>query len=636
VPDRSPLVPYVRPEQKVAELTVRAVLLGAALSLAFGMVNSYLALKIGLTVSASIPSAVLSMAVLRGILRRGTILENNVVHTIASAGESLAAGVIFTVPALIFLGVAPGGFEIFLLGATAGMLGVLMMIPLRDTLTVKRHGELPFPEGTACAMVLIAGDKGGASARPVFGGIVAGALYTILGRGLRLWNDTVFWSVSSLHKASIGFELSPMFLGVGYLIGPRIASVMLAGGLIGWVALIPFFDVLGDHAVWFGLPAGIGALEAKEIWRQAVRYVGAGAVAAGGMVSLIRALPAMRAAVVSLLSSLDGSAASSARTDRDLPGAVVVGGVGVLALGLWLLPWFHMRLVDALLAVAFTFFFVVVSSEIVGLIGTTSQPVSGMTITALLVTALAILLSGRTGAEGAAAAIRVAAIVAVSIALAGDMSQDLKTGALVGATPWVLQVGEIVGTAVAALRAGWVLFLLHKAYGIGSALLPAPQAKLMATLAAGVMQGDLPWRLLSLGAGFALLAEAFGVASLPFAIGLYLPITTSAPLILGGLASWLLHGPHPVGERSAARPGEGEPHLRESLTLLASGLVAGDALMGIGVAALVVSGLADRVALRSPGSGAWEDVATMLPFLLLFVLFVRFGQRVTSTSHLTR
>ena len=636
MPDHSPLVPYVRPEQKVAELTVRAVLLGAALSLAFGMVNSYLALKIGLTVSASIPSAVLSMAVLRGILRRGTILENNVVHTIASAGESLAAGVIFTVPALIFLGLAPSGFEIFLLGATAGMLGVLMMIPLRDTLTVKRHGELPFPEGTACAMVLIAGDKGGASARPVFGGIVAGALYTILGRGLRLWNDTVFWSVSSLHKASIGFELSPMFLGVGYLIGPRIASMMLAGGLIGWAALIPFFDVLGDHAVWFGLPAGIGALEAKEIWRQAVRYVGAGAVAAGGMVSLIRALPAMRAAVVSLLSSLDGSAASSARTDRDLPGAVVVGGVGVLALGLWLLPWFHMRLADALLAVAFTFFFVVVSSEIVGLIGTTAQPVSGMTITALLVTALAILLSGRTGAEGAAAAIRVAAIVAVSIALAGDMSQDLKTGALVGATPWVLQVGEIVGTAVAALRAGWVLFLLHKAYGIGSAVLPAPQAKLMATLAAGVMQGDLPWRLLSLGAGLALLAEAFGVASLPFAIGLYLPITTSAPLILGGLASWLLHGPHPVGERSAARAGEGEPHLRESLTLLASGLVAGDALMGIGVAALVVSGLADRVALRSPGSGAWEDVATMLPFLLLFVLFVRFGQRVTSTSRPTR
>jgi putative OPT family oligopeptide transporter len=632
VADHSPLVPYVRPERKVAELTVRSVLLGAGLSLTFGMVNSYLALKIGLTVSASIPSAVLSMAVLRGVMRRGTILENNVVHTIASAGESLAAGVVFTVPALIFLGLAPGGFEIFLIGATAGVLGVLMMIPLRDTLMVKRHGELPFPEGTACAMVLVAGDKGGASARPVFGGIVGGALYTLLGRGLRLWNDSVFWSVSSLHKASIGFELSPMFLGVGYLIGPRIAAVMLAGGLVGWTVLIPFFDILGARGVSFGLPADISKFGAAEIWRYAVRYVGAGAVAAGGMVSLIRSVPAMRDAAANLLASLRGSAARGARTDRDLPGVIVVGGVAASALSLWLLPWFHMTLADAALAVSFTFFFVVVSSEIVGLIGTTSQPVSGMTITALLVTAFAILLSGRTGPEGAAEAIRVAAIVAVSIALAGDMSQDLKTGALVGATPWMLQVGEMVGVAVAALRAGWVLLLLHKAYGIGSAVLPAPQAKLMATLAAGVMQGDLPWRLISLGAGLALLAEAFGVTSLPFAIGLYLPITTSASLVLGGVASWLLHGPRALTARMAAAADGSERARRESLTLLASGLVAGDALMGIGVAALVVSGLADRMALRTPGVGAWEDIATLVPFLVLFALFTRFGRRVVPSA----
>ncbi|MGH7897656.1 MAG: OPT family oligopeptide transporter, partial [Candidatus Binatia bacterium] len=278
--DRSPLVPYVAAGKRIPELTLKAVLLGALLSLTFGMVNSYLALKIGLTVSASIPSAVLSMAILRGILRRGTILENNLVHTIASAGESLAAGVIFTVPALIFLELAPAQFEIFLLGATAGLLGILMMIPLRSALTVKRHGELPFPEGTACAKVLIAGDSGAASARPVFAGILAGALYAFLGRGLRLWGDTVFWSFGALHKASIGFELSPMFLGVGYLIGPRIASIMLLGGALGWMVLIPFFDLLGPNAAWFGLPADVGSLGAQDIWRQAVRYVGAGAVAA--------------------------------------------------------------------------------------------------------------------------------------------------------------------------------------------------------------------------------------------------------------------------------------------------------------------------------------------------------------------
>jgi putative OPT family oligopeptide transporter len=455
---------------------------------------------------------------------------------------------------------------------------------------------------------------------------------------MMLWRESVSITLTRLHKATFGMELSPLFLGVGFLVGPRIAATMLAGGVLGWSILLPWFDAIGGGAIgtMLGIPESVRQLTATDIWSRYVRYVGAGAVTAGGISAVLRAVPIMGTALARLHPGHRTTSSTVPRTERDLPTPVVITGVVVLTLGLWLVPAFHLSLVATLLAVVFSFFFVVVSGRIVGLVGTTSQPVSGMTITALLVTALAILLSGRTGAEGAAAAIRVAAIVAVSIALAGDMSQDLKTGALVGATPWVLQVGEIVGTAVAALRAGWVLFLLHKAYGIGSAVLPAPQAKLMATLAAGVMQGDLPWRLLSLGAGLALLAEAFGVASLPFAIGLYLPITTSAPLILGGLASWLLHGSHPVGERSAARAGEGEPHLRESLTLLASGLVAGDALMGIGVAALVVSGLADRVALRSPGSGAWEDVATMLPFLLLFVLFVRFGQRVTSTSRPTR
>ncbi|MEA2626401.1 MAG: hypothetical protein QOD06_2446 [Candidatus Binatota bacterium] len=588
------------------ELTLRAVTLGAVLSLTFGMVNAYLGLRIGLTVSASIPSAVLSMAILRGVLRRGTVLENNVVHTIASAGESLAAGVVFTVPALVFLDLAPSTFEIFLLGATAGLLGILMMIPLRRSLTVERHAELPFPEGTACAMVLVAGDRGGATARPVVAGIAAGALYTFAGKGLHLWNDAVFWSFAALHKASIGFELSPMFLGVGYLIGPRIAGVMLSGGLVAWIGLIPFFDVVGSR--FPGVPADVHALPAMEIWRQVVRYVGAGAVAAGGVVSLARALPAMRHSVATLAAGVRARANTAERTDRDLPGPLVVGGIVGLSVWIWLSPWFHLGLLEALLAVAFTFFFVVVSAEMVGLIGTTSQPVSGMTITALLVTAFAILASGKTGNAGAAAAIRVAAIVAIAIALAGDMSQDLKTGALLGATPRALQIGETVGVLIAALRAGWVLFLLHGAYGIGSATLPAPQAKLMSTLVTGVMEGNLPWALLFLGAGIALAVELAGVSSLPFAIGLYLPITTSAPLIVGGIAAaW-------IGRK-------------ESVTLLASGLVAGDALMGIGVAALVVSGLAGSIALRTPGQGFAEDALAILPFALLVAGFVAFASR---------
>lgn len=625
--ERAPLVPYVAADQRVPELTVRAVVLGAFLSLTFGMVNAYLGLKVGLTVSASIPSAVISMAVLRGILRRGTILENNIVHTIASTGESLAAGVIFTIPALIFLEISPGGFEVFLFGATAGLLGILMMIPLRRSLTVERHGELPFPEGTACAMVLVAGDRGGASARPVLAGIGIGALYTILGRGLRLWSDTVFWSFSALHKASIGFELSPIFLGVGYLIGPRIAGVMLSGGLVGWALLLPLFDALGSRAAVLGAPPDVATLAAKEIWREAVRYVGAGAVAAGGIVSLVRAFPAMRAALSNLRSHLQGANATAARTDQDLPGGVVLGGVILLSLGIWLLPWFHLDLLGSLFAVAFTFLFVVVSAEIVGLVGTTSQPVSGMTITALLITAFAVAIAGTTGREGAVAAIRVGAIVCIAIALAGDMSQDLKTGALLGATPRHLQIGEMIGTAVAAVRAGWILFLLHQAYEIGSTALPAPQAKLMATLASGVMEGNLPWGLLGLGAAIALAVEIFGVGSLPFAIGLYLPITTSAALILGGLAAWWLGR----RERPVAT-GEGASRSRETLTLLASGLIAGDALMGIGIAALVVSGLSETVALRSPGEGAWEGLATIAPFAALLAGFLVFGRRLTRKS----
>jgi putative OPT family oligopeptide transporter len=618
----APLVPYVAAETRMAELSLRAVLLGAGMSLAFGMVNAYLGLRVGLTVSASIPSAVLSMAILRGVLRRGTILENNVVHTIASSGESLAAGVIFTLPALVFLGSPPTTTEIFAIAVAAGFLGILAMVPLRRSLTIERHEELPFPEGTACALVLVAGDRGGTSATPVIWGIGAGAAYAFLAKGLGLWRDTVFWSADRLHKASIGFELTPIFLGVGYLIGPRIAGVMLAGGLIGWVLLLPLFDAFGASG-FLAFGADPTGLAPKEIWSRAVRFVGAGAVAAGGIVALVRAVPVMQRSLARLWSSLAPRETSTSRLERDLPGAVVLGGFAAIGLALWILPIYDLPFLGAALAVFFAFFFVVVSAEMVGLIGTTSQPVSGMTITALLVTAFVVLSAGYGGAGGSTIAIRAAAVVCIAIALSGDMSQDLKTGALLGATPRSLQIGEMVGVAVAALRAGWVLFLLHQAYGLGSELLPAPQAKLMATLVSGVMDGNLPWKLLGLGAAIALAAEAVGVRSLPFAIGLYLPISTTAPLIFGGL----IRGWHDRRRAGAST----EPHEAAPATLLASGLVAGDALMGIGIAALVAGGVAETIALRTPGPGALEDAIAIAPFVLLVLGFLglsaRFGAR---------
>lgn len=618
----APLVPYLSADRTIPEFTVQAVVLGAVLSLTFGMVNAYLGLKIGLTVSASIPSAVISMTVLRGILRRGTILENNIVHTIASTGESLAAGIIFTIPALIFLDLNPSGFFIFLVGMTGGLLGILMMIPLRHSLTISEHHVLPFPEGTACAKVLIAGDTGGANARPVFLGLALGALYQFLMKGLRLWQDTVLWSFPSLHKATIGFELTPLFLGVGYLIGLPIARVMFMGGVVGWFVLIPLFDLLAGTAIgnMFGLGEDIHQLTAFPIWSKYVRYVGAGAVATGGVISLLRALPAMRQSLRQVLQRLYAGPEQHhiPRTEHDLPGIVVVGGTVVLGLGLWLLPTFQLDLIAALLAVGFAFIFVVVSARMVGLVGSTSQPVSGMTIAALLATSVVLLATGHTGTAGMGAALTCGAVVCIAIALAGDMSQDLKTGALLGATPRYLQIGEMLGVCVAALRAGWVLFLLHQAYTLGSEALPAPQAKLMATLVQGVMNSDLPWTLMLLGGGFALAAETLRIPSLTFAIGLYLPVTTSASLILGGLVSWWLH------HTTTADP---TPPNRERPTLFASGLIAGDALMGIGIAGLVVSGLDQSLAVRAVGDGALEDILTLLPFIALAWGLVRIARR---------
>jgi uncharacterized oligopeptide transporter (OPT) family protein len=686
----------------MAEFTLRAVVLGVVLSLIFGMVNAYVGLKIGLTVSASIPSAVLSMAVLRGLFRTGTVLENNVTHAVGSTGESVAAGIIFTLPALAFLEVKMTPFHVFLLGAASGLLGLLMMIPLRRGLMIDEHATLPFPEGTACAKVLIAGDQGGTTARPVLIGGAIGIVYKLAMSMTMLWKDSVLWTSKALHQATLGFDLSPLMLGVGYLIGPRVAGVMLAGGVLGFVVLIPAFNLMaGTHvgdllgvaqaaASWPPL-AGSGQ---DSLWGTYVRYVGAGAVAFGGAVSLVRAVPTigtslrgelasrrarrqrasgetiplLRPGLISLgvalaltgalvlipgvsvggkvpiwerltlgesalmaglmalvvfatLATL-GSLRTTARPrpDRDMPMPLVLGVTAVLSLGLWLVPQLGLDLLSAFVAVVFSFFFVVVSSRMVGLIGTTTQPMSGMVITALLATALLFRQLGRTGGPAMTAAILVGAAVCITISMSGDLAQDLKTGALLGATPAYLQIGQMIGTVAAALRAGAVLLLLDAAYGIGSAHLPAPQAKLMATIVRGVMEGHLPWKLMLAGAVLAAITELVGVSSLAFAIGLYLPITTSAPLIFGGLISWMV----------ARRTRDRALHARreEHATLVASGMIAGDALTGIALAAVTVAGVADRLALRSPGEAWWEDLLAIVPFAVGAFYLVRSTMRV--------
>jgi putative OPT family oligopeptide transporter len=620
------------------------VVLGAALSITFGMVNAYLGLKVGLTVSASIPSAVISMAVLRGLLRSGTVLENNIVHAVGSTGESLAAGVVFTVPALFFLGLAPSTFLIFLLGATAGLLGILTMIPLRHDLMVREHTTLPFPEGTACAEVLIAGDRGGTSARPVFAGIAVGALYQFAMQALGLWRERVVFTSAALHKATIGFDLTPIFLGVGFIIGPAVASVMAAGGVLAGCVLTPAADLLAGTPVglWLGIPASAAGLDASGLWREHVRYVGAGAVTMGGAISIVRVVPTIGRALASVIAARADARRGDQttvpeRTERDLPLGVIVGGVLLCGFVLWTVPQFQLSLVEVVLALVFSGFFVVVSARIVGLVGTTSQPVSGMTITALLATSLVLALLGRRGAEAMAASITVGAVVAISIALAGDLAQDLKTGQLLGATPRRVQVAQMIGTLAAAVRAGWVLLLLDRAYGIGSAALPAPQARLLATLVQGVAEGHLPAGPMLVGVLLALVAEAIGVSSLAFAIGLYLPVTTTVPLLIGGLVRWAHDRRARAARSTTAAParsdckpgGEGEG---SRATLVASGLVAGDALAGIATAGLVVFGLDRVLRLREPGSlGVLEPVVTIVAFAPLVWLLARSDRRRDGT-----
>ncbi|HIE51280.1 MAG TPA: oligopeptide transporter, OPT family [Armatimonadetes bacterium] len=608
--------PYIPPEQSPPEFTLIAVVLGAVLGAVFGVANAYLGLRVGMTVSASIPAAVISMAILRGLLKRGTILENNLAQTIGSSGEGLAAGVIFTLPAFLLLGLSPPTWQIILLCFLGGFLGILMMIPLRHYLMAEEHGRLPFPEGTACAEILMAGDEGGAKARQVFEGVLSGGLYKFLMMGLRLWKENLSAAVPGLPGGAVGLSGTPALLGVGALIGPRIAAVLFSGAVIGYLVLAPLLAYVGRLAPELILPPAdlpLSQMGPGELRRFYIKYIGVGAVAMGGLVSLLRALPA-------IVSSLRGGWQALRRrsedllilrTEADLPLPFVFVGSLLLAVGVWVLPGVHLGFVGSLVVVVFGFLFVAVAARIVGLVGSSSSPVSGMTIATLLVAALLFRILGRTGTEGTVAALTVAAVVCIAICMAGDASQDLKTGFLVGATPKWQQIAEFVGVAIPALFMAGTLQLLHRTFVIGSQALPAPQATLMATVARGVMEGTMPWLFVGLGLLLALGVELLGVASLPFAIGLYLPFALSTPILLGGwLSGWLRRGP----------TDDGQAEREERNLLLSSGLVAGDALMGVLIALLLGIPTVQRwwsARLEGGWMGGLADVGSLAAFLLL-------------------
>ncbi len=587
--------PYIPAEKITPEITLTSIIMGILLAVIFGAANAYLGLRVGMTVSASIPAAVIAMGVIRVIMRKNSILESNIVQTVGSAGESLAAGAIFTLPAL-FLWAAegkmdkPGILEITLIALLGGLLGVFFMVPLRNALIVKEHGVLPYPEGTACAEVLLAGEEGGANATTVFAGMGFAAFFKFIIDGLKVVPSEVSLRVKNFH-GEIGTQIYPAVMSVGYICGPRISSYMFAGGVLSWMVLIPIIVLFGEQLVLYPGTDTIGAMfeagGASAIWGSYIRYIGAGALAAGGIISLVKSLPLIVTTFRDALKSMKGSGSNDmSRTAKDLPMPVVLVAIAVLTLLVWLVPAIPVTLIGAIIVVIFGFFFATVSSRMVGLVGSSNNPVSGMAIATLLIATVILKLTGDTGAHGMQGAIAIGSIICIVAAISGDTSQDLKTGYLLGSTPRKQQIGEVIGVVASALAIGATLYLLDTAWGFGSQELGAPQATLMKMIIEGVMENNLPWGLVFIGVFIAIVVEILGIPVLPFAIGVYLPVQLNACIMVGGLVRLAFDKMKKDEEEKKLITSDG--------ILFCSGMIAGEGLVGILLAVFAIFGL-DKV-----------------------------------------
>lgn len=615
--------PYVSADTTMNDFSIKAVVVGAVFGILFGTANAYLGLRVGLTISTSIPLAVIAVAffrIMRPIWGRVGILETNIAQTTGSASSSLASGVIFTIPALFLWGFSPSIAQIGTLALFGGVLGVLFMIPLRKFLIVKEHGILPYPEGTASAQVLMAADRGGTQAKSVFMGMGIGAAYKAVLGFLKVIPSSAQIAIPFLKKAVIGVETSPALLGVGFILNYKIASIMVAGGLLSWVVLIPLIATFGEGlAVPFfpEMVKPISAMGASEIWTRYIRYIGAGAVAFAGIITVIKSIPTMYASLkigFQELTKRKNLSSGKLRTDHDLPMFIVFGGALVVIIAIAIMP--HaigaggsglIRVLGAICIAAFAFLFVTVSSRIVGMVGVTSNPTSGMTIVTLLGTSFLFLLLGWTDAAGKAAALTVGTVVAVAASIAGDISQDLKTGYLIGATPAKQQTGEIIGAMFSAFFIAASVWLLGEAFTFGSTELPAPQATLMKTVVEGVLQGNLPWGLVFIGASVALVAEILGLRTLAFSVGLYLPLSTMTPVFLGGVIRRIVeHIQH-----------HHETHMEEIKdqgVLFGSGLIAGEGIMGV-LIAFYAFFLGRPAGIGIAWPGQWGEIVSFVVFM---------------------
>lgn len=558
-----------KPDNRKVEFTKTAVILGVLLAILFGGANAYLGLRVGMTVSASIPAAVISMGIIRVLLKKESVLENNMVQTIGSAGESLAAGAIFTMPVLFMwaaeTGKNPPGFlEISLIAFCGGMLGVFFMVPLRNMLIVKEKDHLPYPEGTACAKVLLAAENAGESVT-VFAGLLIGAIYKFIADGLKIFSSQVDYSIKKYKGAGIGADVLPALLGVGYICGPKVASYLFAGGILSWFVIMPLFVLAGEQIILYPATVPIGELDTWGIWSNYIRYIGAGAVAAGGIFSLIKSMPMMWKTFRDTIRGYHDNTEKD--REKGIPSKIVLIGIIVLGVLIWLVPVIPVNFWGAVLIIIFGFFFATVSSRMVGLVGSSNNPVSGMAIATLLFSTFLLKVMGNTGMKGMIAAICIGTVICIISAMAGDTSQDLKTGYLVEASPVKQQLGELIGVAASAFTIGGVLYLLNAAWGYGSTELPAPQATLMKMVVEGVMEGNLPWNLVLVGVAVAVIIEILRIPVLPFAVGLYLPIHLSVPIMAGGLLRLIYE--------------KRKEKAKDRGILYASGMIAGEGIIGI-------------------------------------------------------
>lgn len=621
--------PYIPASKITPELTVTSVIMGVLLAVIFGAANAYLGLRVGMTVSASIPAAVIAMGVIRVIMRKNSILESNIVQTIGSAGESVAAGAIFTLPALFLWareGVMdkPGIVEITVIALLGGLLGVFFMVPLRNALIVREHGVLPYPEGQACAEVMLAGEEGGANASTVFAGMGFAAFFKFIIDGIKLVPGEVSWlGKAKSYPGAVGTQIYPAVMSVGYICGPRISSYMFAGGLLSWMVLIPIIVIFGSELVLYPGTETIGEIFAADgasgIWGTYVRYIGAGALAAGGIISLMKSLPLIVRTFRDALKGFSGGAgANAARTEQDINIRIVLIMILILTLLVWLVPAIPVSFVGAVIVVIFGFFFATVSSRMVGLVGSSNNPVSGMAIATLLIATLILKLTGETGAAGMQAAIAIGSIICIVAAISGDTSQDLKTGYLLGATPKKQQYGEIIGVVASAFAIGATLYLLDSAWGFGSEELGAPQATLMKMVIEGIMGGNLPWGLILIGVFIAVIIELIGIPVLPFAIGVYLPVQLNACIMVGGLIRLFF---------DKMKESDRKKGIINNGILFCSGMIAGEGLVGILLALLAVFNVSSVIDLSGKlNMPTWAaNIGSLVVFALIILCLLKFS-----------